>query len=132
MANPAPKPTGNVKATLQIVLIILVVLLGVYIFYKYVQPFLYWIIAIISLLLVLFNWRSVLWFVRKIRDVYKKDNTLGIVATILAILFAPVVVIFLAAKTIYEFAKKQGGKDTQPATVDADYEELDSEKKNRG
>lgn len=108
------------KAVMYIGGIVLAVLVG-YLLFKIIWQLFSFIIFALGILLAILNWGALVSVYNKIADIYKQNLLMGIMATLLAFLAAPFVIIYLSATTLMGYLEKKDKTKNRRTEEDDDY-----------
>lgn len=117
--------------TVQLALVTCLGLLGAYFFVTFMWKILMWSFVILAILMLIMNRKLAIQMYEWLRKLYVKNTALGVVATLMIILISPLVILFLAGKTVFEFSQSKTGKKLfgQKTEEETTYTEISSELK---
>jgi hypothetical protein len=100
--NPSNKPVMGAQIV-QLSVVVVVVAVLAYVVLTFVAAFIYWILAVLTVLVVAIHYRWLWSLVLKIRDMYTSSFAKGLAATVGAMAIFTPFVGFLFLKTIWDF-----------------------------
>lgn len=101
--TPSNKPQNDGSSfnqSIQMALIVLGVLGLLYFFFTYIWYYLIRVLLVLALIVLVFNYKIVFWYIEQIKNLWRTNQNLGILAVIASIVLSPLVIIVLAGKTL--------------------------------
>lgn len=118
MAIQQPNNNASVTQIVQISLLICLGLIGIYFFVSLIWKLLIWIMVAVAVFILFLNRHIVKWFYDKLMGLFQQNTFLGILGLIATVLVAPLVLLFLVGKTLYEYNDRNNKKAASSTTTE--------------